>query len=226
MLDFEGFQEEDFDLFEVPDFAERMALVRERIKPKLTAIGAALTEPLSQTLGEPLYAHVAQHLRRSVNPPVETWAAFAKEKRAYKPFVHLRVAVSGEKVRAVVFVEDYAEEKTRFARNLACNAEAFAAYLAQHPTIRAYDIRDKDNQPLSSSHLSANVLRGFGERMERVKGQHAAFGVQFDRNHHVLLSGPEFLLVVSEAARILKPLYACGSSDNYAFTYAPEIVNL
>ena len=223
---FEGFAAEDFEAFDVPDFSGRMAQVRERIKPKLMAIGEAMPETLSKTLGEPIYPHVAQHLRRSVNPPVETWAAFAKEKRAYKPYVHFRVAISGDKVRAVVFVEDYAEEKTRFARNLACNAGTLAPYLAHHPTIRAYDICGDENQPLSGSHLTADVLRGFGERMKRVKGQHAAFGVQFNRDHPMLLSGPEFLIALGEAARILAPLYLCGSEDDYTFTYTPEGINI
>ena len=89
-----------------------MPLIRERIKPKLMAIGEALAETLSETLGDPLSVHVAQHLRRTVNPPVETWAAFAKERRAYKPYVHLRVALSAEKVRVVVFVEDYGRGKS------------------------------------------------------------------------------------------------------------------
>ena len=62
--------------------------------------------------------------------------------------------------------------------------------------------------------------------MERVKGQHAAFGIQFDRAHPILLSGPEFLHAIVEAAHALKPLYACGSADDYAYRYAPEIVNI
>ncbi len=223
---FEGFAEEDFAVFEVPDFAARMPLVRERIKPKLMAIGEALTETLSDALGEPLYVHVAQHLRRTVNPPVETWAAFAKEKRAYKQYVHLRVAVSAEKVRVVVFVEDYAEEKLRFARNLARNADDLAAYLKHRPTVRAYDIQGGDGQPLAGSHLTADVLRKFGERMERVKGQHAAFGTQFNRDHPVLLSGPELLCAIEEAACVLKPLYGCGSADEATYHYTPEVVNI
>ena len=223
---FEGFADEDFAVFEVPGFAERMPQVRERIKPKLIAIGAALTNSLSETMGEPLYAHVAQHLRRTVNPPIETWAAFAKEKRAYKPYVHLRVAVSMEKVRVMVFVEDYAEEKTRFARNLVRNADALSRYLAHHPTVRAYDICGEDGEPFAGSHLTPEVLRGFGEKMERIKGQHAAFGIQFDRDHPILLSGPEFLHAIEEAAHALRPLYACGSLENYTYHYTPEIVNI
>lgn len=220
--EFVGFAPEDFAVFEVPGFAARMPLVRSRIKPKLTEIGAALTSPLSEALEETLYPHVAQHLRRTVNAPEETWVAFARSPRAYKPFVHLRAAISAEKVRFVVFVEDYADDKARFAANLERNAEALASYLAHHPTIRAYDISDADGEPKRGRALDADTLRAFARRMQRVKGQHAAFGICFDRAHRVLLSGPEFLEAALDAANTLKPLYDCGKTPDFVYIYVPK----
>ena len=222
MAEFAGFVPEDFEVFDVPGFAARMPLLRERVKPKLTAIGAALTGRLSEAMGETLYPHVAQHLRRTVNAPVETWAAFARNKRAYKPYAHLRVAVSGGKVRVMVFVEDYADDKLLFAEGLRRNADALAKYLAHHPAIRAYDIQDAQGEALYGSHLTADVLRDFAARMHRVKGQHAAFGIPFDKAHPVLQSGPEFLDAMVEAAIHLKPLYDCGADADFVYTYAPE----
>lgn len=222
--EFAGFAPEDFQVFEVPGFTARMPLLRSRIKPKLTEIGAALAEPLSETLGERVYPHVAQHLRRTVHAPEETWVAFARSPRAYKPFAHLRAAISAAKVRVVVFVEDYADDKALFAANLERNADALAAYLAHHPTIRAYDIPDADGQPKRGHALDAATLRAFAQRMQRVKGQHAAFGICFDRAHRVLLSGPEFLEAVLDAADTLKPLYDCGKTPDFVYTYVPEAI--
>ncbi len=219
---FEGFSPEDFAIFEVPDFAERMPRLRERIKPKLSQVGEALAPRLSEAMGEALYPHVAQHQRRTINPPEETWVAFARSPRAYKPFVHLRVAINMDKVRVVVFVEDDAEDKPRFAANLARNADALAQYLAHHPAIRAYDIPDADGEPQFGSALDAETLRAFAERLNRVKAQHAAFGLQFDKAHPVLQSGTEFTDAVVEAAITLKPLYDCGAISNFTFTYVPE----
>jgi len=96
---FTGFDSDDFAVFEIPEFAERMPALRGRITPKLRQLGAALESRLSEVLEETLFPHVAQHLRRTVNAPEETWVAFARAKRAYKPFVHLRVALSAAQVR-------------------------------------------------------------------------------------------------------------------------------
>ena len=103
---FSGFTEEDFAVFELEEFGERMPSLRALIKPKLMQLGTVLPQALSESVGETLYPHVAQHLRRTVNPPVETWVAFARTKRAYKPSVHLRVGIGRERVRVTVFVED------------------------------------------------------------------------------------------------------------------------
>ena len=218
---FAGFTEEEFAIFEIPGFAARMAQLKGRITPKLKQVGEGLTDRLAATLGETLYPHVAQHLRRSVNAPVETWVAFARQPRAYKPFVHLRVAISAEKIRTTVFVEDYADEKLLFAENLLRNADSLAAYFASHPTILAYEQQDADGVPLRGHGLSAEQIRAFGERMKRVKGQHAIFGIAFARTHPVLSSGPELFDAVLDAAKTLRPLYDCGK-PGFEYIYTPD----
>lgn len=211
---FPGFTPDDFGVFEIEGFAARMPQLRTQIKPKLVQLGQILTERLSEVVGEPLYPHVAQHLRRTVNPPVETWVAFSRSPRAYKPFVHLRCGISAEKVRITVFVEDYAEEKLLFADNLRRQADSLQRYLARHPTILGYELRDADDEPKRGHALDADTLRSFADRMHRVKGQHAIFGIAFANTHPVVQSGPEFLEAVVEAARTLKPLYACGGRQS------------
>ncbi len=210
---FPGFTADDFGVFEIEGFAARMPQLRAQIKPKLVQIGQILTARLSNVVGETLYPHVAQHLRRTVNAPVETWVAFSPSPRAYKPFVHLRCGISAHQVRVTVFVEDYADEKLLFADNLRRDAETLERYLAQHPTILGYEIRDADDLPKRGHALEANTLRAFADRMHRVKGQHAIFGVAFANTHPVVQSGPEFLESVVEAATILKPIYDCGRTS-------------
>jgi uncharacterized protein YktB (UPF0637 family) len=205
-MSFEGFQAEDFEIFEVEGFSERMGALRQRVKPKLMALGEELVAPLSKTLGETLYPHVAQHLRRTVNPPVETWVAFAREKRAYKPFVHVRAAIREECVRVLVFVEDYADEKEAFANRLMANAEPFSELFAKHPEILAYDVRDANGKPSRGSALTPEALTAFAERLRRVKGQHAVFGVPIPKARAVKAGGdlPERIV---KSVKTLKPLY-------------------
>lgn len=211
-MSFDGFTEQDFAVFEIPGFAARMPALKGNITPKLKELGEDLTPRLSEALGQTLFPHVAQHLRRSVNAPVETWVAFSPSARAYKPFVHMRAAISADKVRVVVFVEDYADDKALFAENLIANAETLATTFDKDPTIRAYDIRDGEGEPLHGAALDTETVRSFGERLKRLKGQHAAFGIPFAHTHPVVLSGPQLTDAIIEAAVKLKPLYACGYS--------------
>ncbi len=217
-MPFTGFTDSDFEIFQLPDFASRMPALKTNITPKLKDLGEELAPRLSEIYGQTLYPHVAQHLRRSVNAPVATWVAFAKEKRAYKPFVHLRAAITGEDFRCLLFVEDYAGEKELFAENLARNAGPLAKYLEKRPTIRAYTITDKNSEPLKGEALNKKTLKAFGERMKRVKGQHASFGIAYNRAHPVIRSGPQLIDALLDAARELKPLYDCGSGKGYKFT--------
>ena len=88
---FPGFTDDDFDLFAIPDFAGRMGEIRSRLRPKLLALGEDLAGPIERAVEAPVFPHVAQHMRRRVNPPAETWAAFARDRKGYKrwtkPFV-------------------------------------------------------------------------------------------------------------------------------------------
>lgn len=221
---FTGFEPDDFAVFAIPGFAARMPELRRRITPKLKQIGEALAPRLAAVFGETVYPHVAQHLRRTVNAPEETWVAFAREKRAYKPFVHLRVTIQAEQTRILVFCEDYADDKARFAANLARNADSLSAYFTHHPVIQSFELRDAEGAFLRGSALDADSLRHLADRLQRIKGQHAHFGLTFADSHPVLADGPEFLDAVEEAARTLKPLYDCGAGDEFIYTYEPEVI--
>ncbi len=207
---FSGFLPEAFEVYEVPDFALRMPLLKQKITPGLTLIGEELRENMSELLGETVFPHVAKHLRRTVNPPEETWVAFAREKRAYKPFVHPRIAVNRNNLRVLIFVEDYAEDKLLFADNLEKNARKLAGHFHSHPEIQAYDVLNAKGEPLSGSKIKTEHLKAFAARMRAVKGQHARFGIPFPKHLALMRDGEELLKAVENAITILRPLYDCG----------------
>ncbi|MFA9460352.1 DUF1054 family protein [Thiohalorhabdus methylotrophus] len=88
------FSPEDLEIFAIPGFEERMGAIRESIHPRLKELGEELAGPLAAQTGEPMFAHVAKHARRSVNPPEDTWVAFGPEKRGYKKYPYVGVAIS------------------------------------------------------------------------------------------------------------------------------------
>jgi len=220
----EGFKDEDFAIFALPNFEARMPALKANITPKLKALGDAIAERWNQTQEPFLFAQVAQHLRRSVNPPVETWCAFSPEKRAYKPYVHYRVAISAEKVRVTVFVEDYAEEKESFARNLEANADRLAEYFGLHPFLLAYEITGEAGEPQFGHALDADTLRAFAARLQRVKGQHAIFGIQFAKSHQVVGSSAELVESALESMKKLKPIFALGTTAE--IDIPKEVINI
>src|SRR5436189_282933 len=59
----------DFKVFDVKGFQPRMSEIRSRIRPKLEALGRSLAPTVSRSLGTEVFAHVAKHARRTVNPP-------------------------------------------------------------------------------------------------------------------------------------------------------------
>ena len=152
------FRVSDLEIFQIPAFSDRMTRLRSEISPKLLRLGESLIQPLSKLTGEDLYIHLAKHLRRTVNPPVTTWVAFARTKRAYKPTVHFRVALSGEGLRTTVFVEDYAEDKLKFAEALCSNASEISEHLLNHPAIKSYSIPDMVSKA-DELHMGGGIFR-------------------------------------------------------------------
>ncbi|HXW83594.1 MAG TPA: DUF1054 family protein, partial [Candidatus Binataceae bacterium] len=71
-----GFTRDHFQVFAIEGFSDRMQQIAEHIKPRLTRLGNELAPELARKLHLEFFPHVAKHMRRSVNPPPETWAAW------------------------------------------------------------------------------------------------------------------------------------------------------
>jgi len=94
-----AFGSADFKVFDVKGFQPRMGEIRARIRPKLETLGKSLAPAVARSVGGDTFAHVAKHARRTVNPPDDTWVAFAPDKRGYKKHCHFKEALSRHCVR-------------------------------------------------------------------------------------------------------------------------------
>ncbi|MFC4556970.1 YktB family protein [Virgibacillus kekensis] len=92
-MEFNGFTEDDFKTFEIEGLDQRMDAIRERIQPKFKAIGDALADDISELTGNEMHIHIAQHMRRTKNPPKDTWMAFCHNKRGYKKHPHFQIGL-------------------------------------------------------------------------------------------------------------------------------------
>jgi len=100
---FPGFTASDFKVFDIAGFKPRMDAIRSRIRPKLEAAGRDLLADVARVGGAPAFAHVAKHARRTVNPPGDTWVAFAGDKRGQDPRTFLYSDRLGERRRTTAF---------------------------------------------------------------------------------------------------------------------------
>jgi len=97
-MSFQGFTQYDFDTFTIAGLDGRMAAIKERIQPKFRELGARLCAELSLLCGSEMFLHIAQHARRKVNAPVDTWLAICPNKRGYKMVPHFQVGLFDDRL--------------------------------------------------------------------------------------------------------------------------------
>src|SRR5271163_2868315 len=121
-----GFTPTDFAIFKVEGFSERMERIYARVRPRLVRLGDELAPELARRLHLEFFPHVAKHMRRTVNPPPETWAAFGPSPRGYKRYGYLALCISGAGLHARVVVKSEADRRPEMAKLLRTRAEELA----------------------------------------------------------------------------------------------------
>src|SRR5712691_445644 len=149
----------DFKVFDAKGFQPRMAEIRSRVRPKLEALGKSLAPALSRSLGGEVFAHVARHARRTVNPPDDTWVAFSPDARGYKKHCHFKVAVSRNCVRFLFEVGPEHADKKRWAAAWKKNAPKIAPVLRRVKSL-AWFKNEHDEDPAGM--LADLDVEGFG----------------------------------------------------------------
>lgn len=163
----ELFDLDDFRVFDLTGFAERMHAIRSRIQPRLAGIGEGLALSLAGLVDQPVYAHVARHARRTVNPPDDTWVAFGPDKRGYKKDVHFKVAVSRNAVRLLFEVGPEYYDKAEWSRKWGREAPSLLPELGAGRTLGWYrDEHDESPSALLST-LGRDELKALGQEPVR-----------------------------------------------------------
>lgn len=94
-MNFSGFSNDDFNVFSIDGLDPRMEALKTRVQPKLEELAQLFTPTLSTLTGDEMFAHVAKHARRTKNPPIDTWVAFAHNPRGYKMLPHFEIGLWG-----------------------------------------------------------------------------------------------------------------------------------
>ncbi|MEC0306320.1 DUF1054 domain-containing protein [Paenibacillus lautus] len=199
-----GFKDQDFDVFSVPGLEARMEVLIERVRPKLEVLGAELAPHVSALAGEEMFVHVAKHARRTVNPPIDTWVAWAASKRGYKALPHFEVGMFGTHLFVIFAIIYESPNKTVFASNLEAKLKKTAKALPKH----FYWSMDHMN-PAGTPHqdMSEEDFTRLIEKLKQVKKAEVMCGLRIPREEAVKLEGDELVHKVQETFETLLPLY-------------------
>src|SRR5215470_19053356 len=165
----------DFKVFDAKGFERRMTDIRTRIRPKLEALGHSLGPAIQHATGEPTFAHVAKHARRTVNPPADTWVAFGPDTRGYKKHPHFKVAVSRNCVRFLFEVGPEHADKTRWAAAWRRNAPKLGPVLRRKGL--AWFRNEHDETPAAElGDLAADSLAALADELTRKRDGQLVLG--------------------------------------------------
>ncbi|HCT9427122.1 TPA: YktB family protein [Staphylococcus aureus] len=110
------FKPKDFKAFNVEGLDARMEALNEYIQPQLRELGEYFSDFFTSQTGETFYPHVAKHARRSVNPPKDTWVAFATNKRGYKMLPHFQIGMFEDQLFVMFGIMHEAKDKATRAK--------------------------------------------------------------------------------------------------------------
>lgn len=200
-MEFEGFEKKDFDTFTIDGLDERMGAIRERIQPKFQAIGNEIVGNLSAKLGNEMFIHIAQHARRTVNPPNDTWMAFSLNNRGYKMLPHFQIGLWDDRLFVWLAYIYELPAKKEIAEKFINHIDDLKEMIPKDFDISMNHMK-KSNEQMEDIHLD-KVL----ERFNKVKSAEFLIGKQFSPEDPILKDGPAFMKEVQSIYDTLIPIY-------------------
>jgi uncharacterized protein YktB (UPF0637 family) len=208
-MPFTGFTDADYNVFEIPAFADRMAAIRSQVRPKLIEIGEEIVEQLRPEFGQEFYAHVATHMRRRVNPPPDTWVAFGPSRKGYKAYPHLSVGIGLEGPYVEFIVMEESALKALLSENLKRNAKAVTHLLKGLNGVTLHLDHHAPNVGEPAATMTLEKLCHMADEVTRLKGNEFMVACPFPRTDP-RVQGRTLIPTAVTMFRELEPLYRCG----------------
>lgn len=209
-MEFLGFSSDDFDVFSVPGLEPRMEALKAHLRPKLEQLGRDVAPMLSDLLGRPMFAHVAKHARRSVNPPVDSWVAFSADKRGYKKHPHFQIGAWGTHAFATFGLISESGDRVHFGQQVKQHAEELVELIPPH----YYWFPDHTN-PLGhpASEVGVAQVRKLADLLMTRRQGELLVGIVVPKEQAVHWSAGQFMEQVHTCFRQVQPLYRLASSE-------------
>jgi uncharacterized protein YktB (UPF0637 family) len=199
-----AFDQQDFDSFLIPGLEPRMSSIIEHVRPKLNQLGEVIQPFLATITGEPMYAHVARHARRTINPPNDTWVAWSNNKRGYKAHPHYQVGMFSSHLFILFAVIYESDNKANAARYLTSKKKEIMKYVPDH------FVWSMDHmQPEARRHdtLKLSDFNSMADQLIRVKKSELLCGIHLDKNDPIVTNADKLQSIIEQTFSTLLPLY-------------------
>jgi len=203
-LSFTGFSSADFNVFTIDGLDNRMDALKTNIRPKLEFLGEYFAPTLATMLGEEIYPHVAKHARRTINPPKDTWVAFANNPRGYKMLPHFQIGLWETHIFIWFAIIYEAPNKPEFGKTLQLNNDQIFSTV---PDDFVWSLDHMKPDVISHNKLTKEDLTNMFVRLQSVKKAEILCGYQIPKESAIQLSGQQFLDKVHTIFNVLTPLY-------------------
>lgn len=192
--------EDDFNVFQIDGLEQRMNALIEIVRPKFNALGEEFSAYFSGQTGLEFFPHVAKHARRKVNPPKDSWVAFAPYKRGYKSLPHFQIGLWGTHLFIVMAIIYEAPQKETLAERLLQNKHILK-------TLPNNFIISGDHMSPDGIQITETEVVHLLERLRDVKKGEFLVGRHIPREETVELSEAQFNALVEETFDLLLPIY-------------------
>ena len=193
----------DFNVFQIDGLDQRMDALISSVRPKFELLGEDFSSFFSSHLGEEFYPHVAKHARRTVNPPNDSWVAFAPYKRGYKSLPHFQIGLWSTHLFIVLAIIYEAPQKNVMAERLIANK----ALLQQLPNDFIVSGDHMSPTAISMQAAKEDKLDELLIRLRDVKKGEFLVGRHIPREQAIQLSASELHQITEETFSSLLPIY-------------------
>ena len=197
----------DFKIFDVSGFKPRMSEIHARVRPKLNALGGSLAPAVGRSVGGEVFAHVARHARRTVNPPDDTWVAFGPDARGYKKHGHFKLAVSRSSVRFLFEIGPEHAEKRRWASAWKKNAPKVGPVLRRVKHLSWFKNEHDDEPAAHLADLTPENLAELADELTRTRDGQFVVGRVVPADEAARWTEAQYRSAALETFRTLAPLY-------------------
>lgn len=194
---------EDFDLFLVEGLQNRMNKLQTNVQPKFEILGKQFAGQLSAHGSDEFFFHIAKHARRTVNPPTDSWVAFAPSKRGYKALPHFQIGLWNTHLFIITAIIYENPNKKIIAERLKQNLNDLTtlpkSYVVSgdHMKPEAFKIAD----------IGEGGLLKILNRLQDVKKAEFLVGRHLSKEDAIKMADHEFLSFVDETFEQLLSIY-------------------